>query len=111
MKSKTPNWYIYLIRTRDGTLYTGITTDVSRRFTQHTSGKGAKALRGKGPLTLVYTSLVRSQGLALKVEFRVKKLSKKQKERLIANQPLCVMTYLISMGLPEKFFTHPDHTQ
>ncbi|MGP6213224.1 DNA damage response exodeoxyribonuclease YhbQ, partial [Escherichia coli] len=45
-------WYLYLIRTADNKLYTGITTDVERRYQQHQSGKGAKALRGKGELTL-----------------------------------------------------------
>ncbi len=43
-------WYLYLIRTADNALYTGITTDVQRRYKQHQSGKGAKALRGKGEL-------------------------------------------------------------
>ncbi|MDX7990224.1 GIY-YIG nuclease family protein [Xenorhabdus littoralis] len=108
MKTKVSNWYLYLIRTRNGSLYTGVTTDVSRRFMQHTSGKGAKALRGKGPLILVYQSLVRDRSIALKVEYRVKKLSKQQKERLILNQPLCVTTYLIAIGVSEKFFTPPE---
>ena len=40
-------WYLYLIRTADNALYTGITTDVARRYQQHQQGKGAKALRGK----------------------------------------------------------------
>ena len=45
-------WFLYLIRTADNRLYTGITTDVPRRFRQHQAGKGAKALRGKGDLLL-----------------------------------------------------------
>ncbi len=47
-------WFVYLIRTADNRLYTGITKDVERRFTQHQSGKGAKALRGKGELSLAF---------------------------------------------------------
>ena len=47
-------WFLYLIRTADNKLYTGITTDVERRYQQHQSGKGAKALRGKGELTLAF---------------------------------------------------------
>ena len=66
-------WFLYLIRTADNKLYTGITTDVERRYQQHQSGKGAKALRGKGELTL-----------ALRAEYRVKQLTKRQKERLVA---------------------------
>jgi putative endonuclease len=48
-------WFLYLVRTEDDKLYTGITTDVERRFHQHQSGKGAKALRGKGELQLAFS--------------------------------------------------------
>lgn len=51
-------WFLYLIRTADNKLYTGITTDVERRYQQHQSGKGAKALRGKGELTLAFSAPV-----------------------------------------------------
>ncbi|PHM62150.1 GIY-YIG nuclease family protein [Xenorhabdus ishibashii] len=105
MKTKVSNWYIYLIRTQNGALYTGMTSNISRRFMQHAAGKGAKFLRGKGPLTLVYQSPVRDKGMALKVEYRVKKLSKQQKERLVIDQPLCVTTYLTKINSSEKFFT------
>ncbi|WP_084023354.1 GIY-YIG nuclease family protein [Xenorhabdus hominickii] len=96
------HWYLYLIRTRNGSLYTGITTDISRRFMQHTSGKGAKALRGKGPLTIVYQSSVKDRGIALRMEYCVKKLSKQQKEKLVITQPLCITTYLMTTDLSEK---------
>ncbi|OOF07043.1 hypothetical protein BZG79_13560, partial [Salinivibrio sp. MA427] len=49
-------WFVYLIRTRQGHLYCGVTTNVSRRFAQHSAGKGARALRGKGPLLLAWQS-------------------------------------------------------
>ena len=80
------DWYLYMVRCRDGSLYTGITTDVARRFAQH-QGKddtGAKYLKGKGPLTLVFEKKLGSQSLALKAEARIKKLPKAKKERLIA---------------------------
>ncbi|MBY5920161.1 GIY-YIG nuclease family protein [Ferrimonas balearica] len=86
------DWYLYLIRTNAGHLYTGITTDVSRRFSEHLAGapKGARALRGKGPLTLVYQTLVGDRSTALKLEYRVKQMSKAQKEALVTlQQPLC----------------------
>ena len=51
-------WFLYLIRTADNRLYTGITTDVPRRFLQHQEGKGAKALRGKGELALAFSQKV-----------------------------------------------------
>ena len=74
-------WSLYLIRTADNRLYTGITTDVARRFMQHQSGKGAKALRGKGELILVFSAPVGERSLALRMEYRIKQLTKRQKER------------------------------
>lgn len=77
-------WSLYLIRTADNSLYTGITTDVARRFMQHQSGKGAKAMRGKGELTLAFSAPVGERSLALRMEYRIKQLTKRQKERLVA---------------------------
>lgn len=77
-------WSLYLIRTADNRLYTGITTDVARRFMQHQSGKGAKALRGKGELILAFSAPVGERSLALRMEYRIKQLTKRQKERLVA---------------------------
>jgi len=79
------DWYLYLIRCRDGSLYTGITTDVTRRFAEHQGNgdMGAKYLRGRGPLQLVFQKKLGSRNLALAVESRVKKLSKAGKEALI----------------------------
>ncbi|MBA0204018.1 MULTISPECIES: GIY-YIG nuclease family protein [Pectobacterium] len=87
-----PQWYLYILRTITGALYTGITTDVSRRLNQHQTGKGAKALRGKGELTLVFHCLAGDRSNALKLEYRIKQLSKSQKERLVQDQPqtLCI---------------------
>lgn len=80
------SWYLYLIRCPDNRLYTGITTDVARRFAQHQSGKGAKALRGKGELDLVFSQRVGNQSLALRAEYRIKQLNKAEKERLVAGK-------------------------
>ncbi|WP_297896059.1 GIY-YIG nuclease family protein [Shewanella sp.] len=78
-------WYLYLIRCANGHLYTGITTDVTRRFNEHQSNgpKAAKYLRGKGPLTLMYQEQVGTRSDALKREIAVKKLSRAQKLALI----------------------------
>ena len=79
------DWYLYLIRCNDGSLYTGIATDVMRRFAepQGKGNAGAKYLRGRGPLTLVFQKKLGNRSLALRVEGRVKKLSKARKEKLI----------------------------
>jgi len=84
-RTTTPRWYVYLLRCGSGALYTGIATDVSRRLAEHrkAKGKGAKYLRGRGPLRLVFKKAVGAKGLALRVEDRIKKLSKARKETLI----------------------------
>ncbi|XAW88100.1 GIY-YIG nuclease family protein [Vibrio sp. CDRSL-10 TSBA] len=82
----SPNWWVYLIRTSSNALYCGITTDVERRFSQHEKGQGAKALRGKGPLTLAWQyELGPLKGEALRLEYKIKQLTKAQKERLIVD--------------------------
>ncbi|WP_234259467.1 GIY-YIG nuclease family protein [Halomonas sp. MCCC 1A11062] len=72
-------WYLYMVETRQGMLYTGITTDVERRLAQHEAGRGAKALRGRGPLALVHHEPVGSHGEALRLEAEVKRLSAARK--------------------------------
>ena len=85
-----PQWHVYLVRCRDGSLYTGIATDVSRRFAQHQQGegKGAKYLRGRGPLQLVFKKAIGAQGLALRVEAAIKKLPKARKEKLVKSRSM-----------------------
>ena len=78
------NWYLYILRCGDGTLYTGITTDVEKRLEVHRSGKGAKYTRGRTPLELVYREVCGSHSDALKRESAVKKLTRIQKEAIIA---------------------------
>jgi putative endonuclease len=81
------DWYLYLIRCNDRSLYTGISTDVERRFIQHkqSGDTGSKYLKGRGPLILVFQKKVGSKSTALKLEMMIKKLSRIGKERLIAS--------------------------
>lgn len=88
MKSANTSWHVYLIRCDDGSLYTGITTDVARRFAEHEAGKGAKYLRGRAPLTLVWQRELGSRSAALSTEAAIKKLSKTEKEAIIRGAPL-----------------------
>ena len=76
-------WSVYILRCADGTLYTGVTTDVQRRFSAHQSGKGAKYTRGRGPLELVYREECLSKGSALKRELAIKGLPRDEKIKLI----------------------------
>ena len=87
-------WYLYMLRTPSNMLYTGITTDVERRLLQHQSGKGAKSLRGKGELTLVFHCPAGDRSSASKLEWQVKQLTKKQKEKLVVEKPDCLQNYL-----------------
>lgn len=79
-----PEWHLYVIETAAGALYTGITTDVARRLAEHRAGRGAKALRGKGPLHLVYHESVGAHGEALKREAAFKRLTAAAKRRWLA---------------------------
>lgn len=78
-------WSIYIIKTRFDTLYTGITTDVERRFKEHSSAnkRGARYLKGKGPLVLMWHQVVGTRSEASILEYRVKQLHKSQKLQLI----------------------------
>lgn len=77
------DWHLYVVRAADGTLYTGIATDVERRLAEHRKGSGAKYLRGRGPLELVFRCAIGERGEALRVEAAVKALSKAEKEELV----------------------------
>ena len=76
-------WYVYIVRCRDGSLYTGIATDVDRRLAEHEINKGSKYLRGRGPLKLVLKRRIGEKGRALKIERKIKDLSRQEKEQLI----------------------------
>ncbi|MGR5237076.1 GIY-YIG nuclease family protein [Vibrio alfacsensis] len=77
------SWCVYLIRNNHNALYCGVTNDIERRFKQHQSGKGAKALKGKGPLILEWSSSFESKSIAMKVEYFIKQLTKAKKELLV----------------------------
>lgn len=83
-----PEWYVYLVRTARGTLYTGITTDVERRFLEHQAGapKGARSLRGKGPLTLAYHAPAGDRGRASRLEWHIKQWPRARKEALVSGR-------------------------
>lgn len=78
---------VYMIRCANGHLYTGIARDVALRLREHADGRrGARYLRGKGPLTLVYSEAVGDRGTAARIEYRLKRLAKQHKESLAAGR-------------------------
>jgi len=112
-------WWLYILLTAKGRYYTGVTTDTQRRLLEHqrTAGgigkgsrsdtvrstknsrgsKGAKALRGQGPLTLLYRDSVGNRSNALQLEYKVKQLSKTQKRELVKLQ-IPVTDFLVSLN-------------
>ena len=81
-------WVLYILECGDGTLYTGITDDLPRRFKAHSEGKGAKYTRGRGPLKLRYREVCGDHGAALRREWAVKQLSRAEKLRLLSSTEL-----------------------
>jgi putative endonuclease len=80
----SPEFSLYIVRCADGTLYTGIATDVARRVAEHEAGRrGAKFTRGKGPFEVVFQEVVGDRARASRCEHRVKRLSRMQKLDLI----------------------------
>ena len=82
-KTGGSGWWLYMLRCSDGTLYTGITTDVERRLAEHNSGKGAKYTRSRRPVEVVYREPCPDNSAALRRERAVKCLSRADKRKLI----------------------------
>ena len=75
-------WYVYMLACADGSLYTGIATDVDKRFAAHKSGRGAKYTRSHPPLAVVYREACGDKGAALRREAAIKKLPRAEKLKL-----------------------------
>jgi putative endonuclease len=80
-------WTVYLARCRDGTFYTGVTTDPVRRLAEHNAGCGAAYTRSRLPVTLAYWELVDDRSGALRREHAIRQLTRREKEALAARQP------------------------
>lgn len=76
-------WYIYILECSDGTLYTGITTDVNRRLLEHNSGKGAKYTKVRRPVALKALFEAKNRSEASKEEYRIKQLPRAEKLKLL----------------------------
>ncbi|KLU60001.1 GIY-YIG nuclease superfamily protein [Peptococcaceae bacterium CEB3] len=76
-------YWVYLLRCRDDSLYCGVTTDLARRLREHNQGRGAKYTSGRVPVSLARAWRVNSRSEALRLEAGIKKCSRKKKEELI----------------------------
>lgn len=82
-KASGSKWFVYMLRCADGSLYTGITTDVNRRCQQHNAGTASRYARSRGPIRLVYQEAHADRSQASKREAAIKALSRRQKEAMI----------------------------
>ncbi len=88
-KQDSKAWYVYIVRCRDNSCYTGITTDIQRRLIEHNSrGNGAKYTRARQPVTLIYHEQASSRSAAAKREYHIKKMSHSAKERLAGSNKI-----------------------
>ena len=76
-------WSVYLVRCSDGTLYCGISNNVTKRIDAHNNGKGAKYTKSRLPVSLVYHEEIGSMSAAMKRECQIKKMTRKQKNDLV----------------------------
>lgn len=76
-------WFVYVVRCADGSLYTGITTDLAARIAKHNVGSGAKYTRGRGPVELVWKKKMKTGTEARKLEAAMKRLSRAEKEKMV----------------------------
>jgi len=79
------DWQVYMVRCTDGSLYTGITTDIERRLAEHSEGRGAKYFRGRAPEKLVYLEVGHTRSSASRREVSIKRLQRDEKWRLITS--------------------------
>lgn len=77
------NWFVYILECNDGSLYTGITTDVDKRISTHNSGKGSKYCKSRLPVILKAKFPSEDRSSASKEEYRIKQLSRQDKLKLI----------------------------
>ena len=87
-------WVVYIVRCADDTLYCGITNDLEARLAAHSAGKGAKYTRRRGPVTLAFAQRCRQKGLALRIEYAIKQLTRDEKLALVA-QPKSITPILV----------------
>ncbi|HEY5949240.1 MAG TPA: GIY-YIG nuclease family protein [Kofleriaceae bacterium] len=77
-------WVVYLVRCRDNTLYCGVTNDLAARLAVHGTARGAKYTRNRGPVQLVYVRKCRGKRAAMRLEYRIKQLTRREKLALVA---------------------------
>jgi len=96
------SWFVYILRCRDATLYTGIARDVAARILAHETGRGAKYTRGRGPLILCAKRRCKSHSEALKLEYAIKRLARTEKEALTRPRRLAAFARNLAADNPAE---------
>lgn len=83
LKPNPNQWYVYIVRCADRTLYTGIARDLEKRLAQHNKGRGARYTRGRAPVDLVFVEGMPTHGDALRREYQIKRMTLSRKLKMI----------------------------
>ncbi len=94
-QNKNDIYYVYILECADGTYYTGITNDLIKRLKTHNLGKASKYTKVRLPVKFVYTETCSDKSSALRREIEIKKLSRKDKQSLIQDNPLSYQTIVL----------------
>jgi putative endonuclease len=86
-QASAATWFLYILRCSDGCFYTGVTTDIGRRFREHEAGRASRFTRTRRPVVLVYQETCGSRSVALSRECAVKSMGRPRKEDLVAGGP------------------------
>jgi len=86
------SWFVYMVRCADGSLYTGISTDLGRRVQQHNDGKGSAYTKSHGPVELVWSEQAKSESAARKCEAQIKGWTRKMKFAFIASKKSAILS-------------------
>ena len=108
-----PQWWLYIVQTKHNHWYTGVSNNVAQRFCAHQQGSGAKNLRGKGPLKLVFATPVGTRSQACKLEYQVKQLTRAKKEAFVSKTPsahLDVLQQLADISKADISTVLAEHT-
>ena len=93
------NWYVYIIEATDSSYYTGITTDVLRRWQQHSNQQGAKYFRGRLPQQLLFVEAGHNRSSASQREYAIKQLKREEKHKLLNSQHNCANLFQVRSGM------------
>jgi putative endonuclease len=88
-RKKPSGWHLYILQCSDNTYYTGITNDLDRRLTQHNSGTASRYTRSRLPVALHYSEPCRGKSAALRKEYKIKNLTRKEKEEYMQQKTSC----------------------